>query len=426
VLDRPFAEILPEEERREITHRLEMVITGQATINAERSLSVVTQSGERRTILWSSVLLEDTGYAAPGILSIGKDITDQKKAESSRDQAIDELEALKEKLVRENISLKQMIQANHGFTEIIGKSDGLLYVLQRIQQVAQTEATVLIMGETGTGKELVAQAIHRESDRSDNPFIRVNCAAIPAELVESELFGHEPGAFTNAVTLRRGKFELAEGGTILLDEISEMPLDIQAKLLSVLQEKEFERVGGSQTIQANVRIISATNRDLENEITEGRFRADLFYRLNVYPITIPPLRARKGDIPLLINHFISVFNKKFGKNVDDISPFILDSLTGYDWPGNVRELRNMLERAVITSTSSNLQLPDDMLALQKNNHSEADSLQDILPLAEIERQHILRALTKTNWQISGKHGAANILKMNPSTLRSRIKKLKLK
>ncbi|NNK93743.1 MAG: sigma 54-interacting transcriptional regulator [Desulfobacterales bacterium] len=426
VLNRPFAEILPEEERREITLRLEMVITGQATINAERSLSVVTQAGERRTILWSSVLLEDTGYAAPGILSIGKDITDQKKAESSRDQAIDELEALKEKLVRENISLKQMIQANHGFTEIIGKSDGLLYVLQRIQQVAQTEATVLIMGETGTGKELVAQAIHRESDRSDNPFIRVNCAAIPAELVESELFGHEPGAFTNAVTLRRGKFELAEGGTILLDEISEMPLDIQAKLLSVLQEKEFERVGGSQTIQANVRIISATNRDLENEITEGRFRADLFYRLNVYPITIPPLRARTGDIPLLINHFISVFNKKFGKNVDDISPFILDSLTGYDWPGNVRELRNMLERAVITSTSSNLQLPDDMLALQKNNHSEADSLQDILPLAEIERQHILRALTKTNWQISGKHGAANILKMNPSTLRSRIKKLKLK
>lgn len=317
------------------------------------------------------------------MLSIGKDITDQKKAETGRDQAIEELEALKEKLERENISLKQMIHANHGFTEIIGKSDGLLYVLQKIQQVAKTDATVLIMGETGTGKELVAQAIHRESDRSDNPFIRVNCAAIPAELVESELFGHEPGAFTNAVALRRGKFELAEGGTIFLDEISEMPLDSQVKLLNVLQEKEFERVGGSQTIQANVRVISATNRDLENEIAEGRFRADLFYRLNVYPITIPPLRARKGDIPLLINHFISVFNKKFGKNVDDISPILLDSLTGYDWPGNVRELRNMLERAVITSTSSNLQIPDDLLALQIINYPETNSPQEILPLAEI-------------------------------------------
>jgi PAS domain S-box-containing protein len=425
VLNRPFAEIIPTEESREITCRLEMVITGQTAIMAERSLSILTKSGEQRTILWSSVLLEGTGYSAPGILSIGKDITDQKKAETGRDQAIEELEALKVELERENISLKQIIQADHGFTEIIGESDGLLYVLQRIQQVAKTDATVLIMGETGTGKELVAQAIHRESDRCDNPFIRVNCAAIPAELVESELFGHEPGAFTSAVNLRRGKFELAEGGTIFLDEISEMPLDIQAKLLNVLQEKEFERVGGSQTIQANVRVISATNRDLENEIAEGRFRADLFYRLNVYPITIPPLRARKGDIPLLINHFISVFNKKFGKKIGDISPVILDSLTGYDWPGNVRELRNMLERAVITSTSSNLQLPDDLLALQKNNHSETDSPQEILPLAEVERQHILRALTKTNWQISGKHGAATILQMNPSTLRSRIKKLKL-
>jgi len=426
ILNRPFAEIIPTEERRETTHRLEMVITGQSTIMAERSLSILTQSGEHRTILWSSVLLEDTGYSAPGILSIGKDITDQKIAESSRDLAIEELEVLKEKLERENISLKQMIQANHGFTEIIGKSDGLLYVLQKIQQVAKTDATVLIMGETGTGKELVAQAIHRESDRRDNPFIRVNCAAIPVELVESELFGHEPGAFTNAVSLRRGKFELAEGGTIFLDEISEMPLDIQAKLLNVLQEKEFERIGGSQTIQANVRVISATNRDLEHEITEGRFRADLYYRLNIYPITIPPLRARKGDIPLLINHFISIFNKKFGKNVDDISPIILENLTDYDWPGNVRELRNMLERAVITSTSSNLQLPDDLPALQKNNRLEAGLSAEILPLAEIERQHILRALTKTNWQISGEHGAARILQMNPSTLRSRIKKLKLK
>lgn len=426
VLNRPFAEIIPTEDRSEITHRLEMVMKGQAAIMPERSLSVVTQSGEHRTILWSSVLLENSGNAAPGILSIGKDITDQKSAETSRDKAIEELETLKAKLEQENISLKQVIQADHGFIEIIGKSDGLLYVLSRIQQVAETDSTVLIMGETGTGKELVAQAIHRESDRGNNPFIRVNCAAIPTDLVESELFGHEPGAFTNAVALRQGKFELADGGTIFLDEISEMPLDIQAKLLNVLQEQEFERVGGTQTIKANVRVISATNRDLENEITEGRFRADLFYRLNVYPITIPPLRTRKSDIPLLTTHFISHFNKKFGKNIEDIPAFIMDSLTSYYWPGNVRELRNVLERAAIACNSPSLQIPDDLLVLQKDKKSETDSSHELLPLVEVERQHILRALKKTNWQISGLNGAASILQMNPSTLRSRMKKLKLK
>ena len=260
------------------------------------------------------------------------------------------------------------------------------------------------------------------------PFIRVNCAAIPADLVESELFGHEPGAFTDAVALRRGKFELAEGGTIFLDEVSEMPIATQAKLLTVLQEKELERVGGSKAIQVNVRVISATNRDLGSEVAAGLFRADLYYRLKVYPITLPPLRDRREDIPLLVTHFISVFNKKFGKNIDEISPVIMDTLQSYDWPGNIRELRNVLERAAITNTGTSLYLPDGLSQLKNpnGNNTRLITETELLSLVEVERQHILHTLQKTNWQISGIKGAATILKMNPSTLRSRIKKLGLK
>ena len=293
-----------------------------------------------------------------------------------------------------------------------------------MQVVARTDSTVLILGETGTGKELVARAIHKESQRSNKPFIRVNCAAIPADLVESELFGHEPGSFTNAIKLRRGKFELADGGTIFLDEISEMPLDTQAKLLGVLQENELERVGGSRVIPVNVRVISATNRDLGIEVAEGRFRADLYYRLNVYPLTLPPLRKRKEDIPLLVKHFTALYNKKFGKNIEDVPGFILDSLANYDWPGNIRELRNILERAMVTSTGSSLNLPTEFKAMQKNGKDKTSNKEAmLLPLAEVERQHILRTLQKTKWQIGGLNGAAKILQMNPSTLRSRIKKL---
>ncbi len=387
---------------------------------------IVTKSGEQREILFSNVLLSNGKNAAEGILSIGKDITDQLQAETDRDLAIQDLERLKEKLESENMSLKEVIQVDRDFKEIIGKSNGLLYVLSKVQQVSQTDSTVLVLGETGTGKELVARAIHRDSERKDKPFVRVNCAAIPADLVESELFGHEPGSFTNAMNLRRGKFELADGGTIFLDEISEMPLDIQAKLLNVLQEKELERVGGSKTIPVNVRIISATNRDLGNEVAEGRFRADLYYRLNVYPLTLPPLRDRREDIPLLVTHFISGFNKKFGKNILEISPVIMETLQDYDWPGNIRELQNVLERAVITNTGSNLRLPDGLSQYKDINSNNSIQETELLSLAEVERNHILRTLQKTDWQISGIKGASTLLKMNPSTLRSRIKKLGLK
>ncbi len=428
ILNNPFNNLILEKDRELMTDRLEEIFGGKAAILPERRLPIVTRSGEQREIIWSNVLLSNGGGTAAGILSIGKDITDQIKAESDRYLAIQDLEELKVKLESENISLREVIKVEHGFKEIIGNSNGLLYVLSKVQQVARTDTTVLILGETGTGKELVASAIHRESERSNKPFIRVNCAAIPADLVESELFGHEPGAFTDAVALRRGKFELAEGGTIFLDEVSEMPIATQAKLLTVLQEKELERVGGSKAIQVNTRVISATNRDLGSEVAAGLFRADLYYRLNVYPITLPPLRDRRADIPLLVTHFISVFNKKFGKNIDEISPVIMDTLQGYDWPGNIRELRNVLERAVITNTGTSLYLPDG-LSQYKNTNSSSTHLNtetEHLSLAEVEGQHILRTLQKTNWQISGIKGAAAILKMNPSTLRSRIKKLGLK
>jgi len=425
ILNHPFVTIISEEQRDPLTTRFEEIFGGQTTVLSERQLSVVTKSGPQREIVWSNVLLSNNGNSHSGILSIGRDITDQILAEETRDHVIQELESLKENLEEENISLKEMIQADNTFKEIIGKSNELLYVLSKVQQVASTDSTVLVLGETGTGKELVARGIHQESGRTDKPFIRVNCAAIPADLVESELFGHEPGSFTNAIKLRRGKFELAEGGTIFLDEISEMPLDTQTKLLNVLQEKELERVGGSHTISVNVRVISATNRDLNTEVAEGRFRADLYYRLNVYPVTIPPLRIRREDIPLLVKHFIAIFNNQFGKNIEEVPTLVMDSLENYDWPGNIRELRNVLERAVITCSGSILKLPDQLRSNANTNSTDTSIETEILPLAEVERRHILRALHQTDWQISGLKGAASILKMNPSTLRSRIKKLGL-
>jgi PAS domain S-box-containing protein len=427
VLGHSIDKLFPENEYRSLLVRFEQVIEGETTISKERHLAVLTRSGERREIIWSNVLLADTNDHPYGTLSIGRDITVQTHAEAARDLAIQELEAFKRKLEEENFSLKELIQADHGFQEIIGESNGLLYILSRVQQVAQTDSTVLILGETGTGKELVAQAIHQSSQRREKPFVRVNCAAIPADLVESELFGHEPGSFTNAINLRRGKFELAEGGTIFLDEISEMPLIAQAKLLNVLQENEVERIGGTGTIPVNVRVISATNRDLNIEVCEGRFRSDLFYRLNVYPLTLPPLRNRKDDIPLLVKHFISIFNKTFGKQVKEVPSITMDALMKYDWPGNIRELKNILERAMITCIGSNLTLPPEFSIGHNNGSiSATQEVALLLPLEELERQHILRVLQHTNWQIGGLDGAARVLRINPSTLRSRIKKLGLK
>ena len=422
VVGHSIVNFIPKEDREKIKSRLDEVLHERSAIHPERSRDLIIKSGDQRKILWSNVLLsqEQTGNRT---LSIGKDITDQLQAERSRDQALEELNALKVRLEQENISLREIIQVQHGFEEIIGNSDEILYVLSKIRQVAGTDSTVLIQGETGTGKELVAKAIHKESDRSKKPFIRVNCAAIPSDLFESELFGHEPGAFTGATNLRRGKFELAEGGVLFLDEIAEMPLAAQAKMLNVIQEREIERIGGSGSIAVDVQIIAATNRVLETEVKDGRFRSDLYYRLNIYPITVPPLRDRKDDITLLAKHFITVFNRQFGKNIASIPPAVLEKLENYYWPGNVRELRNLIERAIITSNSTVLNLPRELLQTLEQKPREAlPTDNDLLPLSEVERRHILRALQATGWKVSGVDGAATILKINPSTLRSRIKK----
>jgi transcriptional regulator with GAF, ATPase, and Fis domain len=285
--------------------------------------------------------------------------------------------------------------------------------------VAPQEATVLLLGETGTGKGVVARAIHSRSTRKDRPMVTVNCTSLPANLIESELFGRERGAFTGANARQMGRFELADGGTIFLDEIGEMPLELQSKLLRVIQDGEFERLGSPRTIKVNVRIIAASNRNLEEEIRAGRFREDLFYRLNVFPITIPPLRQRKEDIPLLVNHFVAKFNKKMGKKIDAVTKETLNALQEYHWPGNVRELESVIERAVITSQGTALQVLDRFESIRKAGELVG---QDVKAIADLEQDHILQVLQKTGWRIEGKTGAAILLGLNPSTLRARMRK----
>lgn len=351
------------------------------------------------------------------------DITAFKQTEEARDRALKELKALKNRLEEENIYLKSEIRDARLFSGIVGQSNALLYVLARVKQVAETDATVLVQGETGVGKELVSRAIHESGKRSDKSFIKVNCAALPKELIESELFGHERGAFTGALQQRKGRFELADGGTLFLDEISEIPLETQAKFLRVLEDGKFERVGGSRTLSVDVRLIAATNQDLKKKIAGGRFRPDLYYRLNVYPISVPPLRKRREDIPLLVEHFIPRIASQIGKQIDQVPVQMMEQLKAYDWPGNVRELKNVLERAIITASNSVLP-PQTFIAPETKSRPEnADATANLSTLEDLERRHILTVLKATNWRISGPNGAAKILGLNPSTLRFRIKKL---
>jgi transcriptional regulator with GAF, ATPase, and Fis domain len=293
--------------------------------------------------------------------------------------------------------------------------------LKSIETVAPTDASVLILGETGTGKELIARAIHNLSRRKTRALIKVNCAAIPSGLVESELFGHEKGAFTGALTQKIGRFELANKGTIFLDEIAELPLDLQPKLLRVLQEGEFERVGGTRTIKVDVRIIAATNRNLDVAVQEGRFREDLFYRLNVFPVTLPPLRERQDDIAPLARYFAIKYGKRLGKKIEQMPRKVLDALKAHPWPGNIRELENVIERAIITSQGPQLELGDALP--QRSVRSQG---KELLTLEEMERNHITEVLKSTGWQVSGGGGAAELLGMKPTTLDSRIKKLGIK
>jgi formate hydrogenlyase transcriptional activator len=332
--------------------------------------------------------------------------------------AMAEIKVLKERLERENAYLRDAAQIRPP-QGIVGKSPRFLSVLEEIEQVAKTDSTVLLLGETGCGKEVLAQAIHNASSRKDHPMIKVNCAALPASLIESELFGREKGAFTGALARQAGRFEIADGSTIFLDEVGELPLELQPKLLRVLQEGEFERLGGSRTIKVDARVIAATNRPLAQAVSEGRFREDLFYRLDVFPVEVPPLRERREDIPLLSWTFVKEFSNSMGKAIDAIADESMVALLSYHWPGNIRELRNVIERAMILARGPTLQikLGHPPLRLQGANLMGT--------LAEVEREHILRALERCDWRIRGSNAAAEQLGIKPTTLESRIKKLRL-
>ncbi len=325
------------------------------------------------------------------------------------------------KLMAQNQYLQEEIKLNYNFEEIISKSNNFQKVLQQIEQVASTDSTVLILGESGTGKELIARAVHNISNRSKRTLVKVNCATLPANLIESELFGHEKGAFTGAFDRKIGRFELADGGTIFLDEIGELPIELQSKLLRILQEGEFERLGNPKTMKVNVRVIAATNRNLEQAIEKKEFREDLYYRLNVFPIHCPPLRDRKEDIPLLVKHFCQKYEAKIGKKISNISSKVMDALTQYNWPGNIRELENIIERALILSRGNTLEYGEWVPSEKKR-----DKKIIYTTLEDAERQHIIEALEKTGWKVSGEKGAAKILGLNATTLEAKMKKLGIK
>jgi transcriptional regulator with GAF, ATPase, and Fis domain len=340
-----------------------------------------------------------------------------------------EIQRLNDQIESENIFLRQEMKESIEFSGIIGGSNAIQYVKYRIQQVARTRTTVLLTGETGTGKGLFARALHEASDRKDRLFVNVNCAGLPPNLIESELFGREKGAFTGSTARQIGRFELADGGTLFLDEIGEMPLDLQSKLLKVIEEGEFERLGSPHPVKVNVRIIASTNRHLEEQVKNGEFRKDLFYRLNVFPITIPPLRQRKEDIPHLVEFYAERFARNHAKGIERISRSAMTAMENYDWPGNVRELMNVVERSVIVSDGPVLRLAETIEnrptvpAHQKEaTHADAPGIKG---LHEVERDHILHALQKTGWRIDGDHGAARLLGINPSTMRARMKKMSI-
>ena len=397
-----------------------------------------TKAGSRRVLLSSAERVEIGGQDC--VLITSSDITERMAAQQALREsearyrqmaeaaaraheelvvAHEEVQRLKDQLEEENIYLQEEVRLAKNFGEMVGESDAIKYVMFKVNHVAVTDSTVLITGETGTGKELVARAIHSASARSDRPLITINCAALPPTLIESELFGHEKGAFTGAAARKPGRFELADGGTIFLDEIGELPLESQVKLLRVIQEGEVQRLGGSNPIKVNVRIIAATNRNLKREIELGAFREDLWYRLNVFPITVPPLRQRREDIPLLVEHFVANYANKFGKTITSITPQAMQMLVEHSWPGNVRELANVIERAVIYTHGAVLN-PVDIFEQPKQAAADSSAMKS---LEEVEREYILHILEHTSWRIEGPHGAAKLLGMNPSTLRTRMIKL---
>jgi len=359
-------------------------------------------------------LLDEAGNLV-GYRGSDTDVTERKRMEEQLQARLQEIEHLKQALERENIILRTEASLLFEHGDIVGESAAMRAVLSLAEQVSRTDATVLIMGETGTGKELLAREIHAMSSRKNRPLVTVNCASLPPTLIESELFGREKGAFTGALTRMAGRFEVADGSTIFLDEIAELPLDLQSKLLRVIEEGVFERLGSTKAIHVNVRIIAATNRDVLQEVQNGDFRRDLYYRLNVFPIMLPPLRERPEDIPLLVWSFVRHYEKKMGKQIENIPKRSMDALQHYPWPGNVRELRNVIEHAMIVSRSKVL----DVRIPSMSNVEQAE----IGNLEAVERKHILTALQKSGWRITGAGGAAEALGLKRTTLQSRMKKL---
>jgi chemotaxis protein methyltransferase CheR len=439
VLGRSFFDFLvPDSEQTKVEEVVKQLLAGKLpSYGVNQNL---TKSGAIVLCEWNNAMLYDAEGNVAEVISLALDITEKKRIEdalrktntdlelevSQRMQtekelrkALKEIEGLKEQLQADYTYLREEIKLEHNFNEIIGKSNALKYVLFKIEQIANIDTTVLVLGETGTGKELVARAIHNMSPRKNRPLVKVDCATLPSSLIESELFGHEKGSFTGSQERTIGRFELANGSTIFLDEIGELPLELQSKLLRVIQDGEFERIGSSTPIKVDVRIIAATNRNLEAEIGKGNFRQDLWYRLNVFPITVPPLRQRAEDIPLLVNAFVNRFSKKIGKIIEKVAQDDMKILQSYPWPGNVRELQNVVERAVINTQGPVLCIADK-LEVSRDEESATNRKRH---LKVIEQDCILNVLEETKWKIEGKDGAAAILGLNPSTLRSRMKNL---
>ena len=383
--------------------------------------NILTKAGEKLTIFWSIVNVENENGEFQEVIAVGNNVTE-------REEAFKKIVTLKQELEVENLVLKESFDEAYKVSNIIIKSDASKYAFQKAREVAEVDTTVLLQGETGVGKGVYARFIHEQSKRVSRTFLQVNCAAIPPDLLESELFGYEKGAFTGATKLKRGRFELANEGTLFLDEIGELPGSLQAKLLRVLQSGEFERLGSEKTMNADVRVIAATNRVLLEEVQKGNFREDLYYRINVFPITIPPLRKRKEDIPELTDYFVNLFQKKYEKSVTRISKQSYEVLSKYNWPGNIRELQNVIERAIISSKGDTLRIgellgSDSIAALTEQDTQERVAA---VKLNEVEKAHILKILGLCNWRIHGENGAAELLDINPSTLRSRMKKLDIR
>lgn len=392
----------------------EVFTQGETMVEA----TLVTKSGKKIPHLYTAVRAMVGGK--PLLMGFGVDIRKQKQAEQRLRDALTTIVKLRDQLEEECVYLGEEIKQIHDYENIIGQSEVMQYVFYNIKQIAPTDTTVFIQGESGTGKELIARAIHHGSKRNQLPLIKVDCSSLPANLIESELFGHEKGAFTGASRNRIGRFELADGGTIFLDEIGELPLELQPKLLRILQDGEFERLGSSKTRHTNVRVVVATNRNIEEEVRQGRFRADLWYRINVFPLTVPPLRERGGDISLLAYWMTKKHQRSLGKHIKKISKEVLNDMQSYDWPGNVRELENVIERSVIVTSGDKLKLACPLKVVKAETELSEDT--PIKSLDEQEKEHILHVLTKTHWKIAGEGCAAELLGLNPSTLRGRMRK----